>query len=527
MPTRYWPYKGNELKPFDYDNLIDLFDERCRRFAMLPAISESDQTITFSDLDCLSRNFAAYLQSLDGLAQGDRVAIMLNNSIEYAVVSWGVLRAGMVLVNTNPMYTQRELLHQFSDSGAKVLVTEDDCWKNLAAVFAHVDIGNVLIDWQGTTTVSGQSALDAQVCGLKEAFNFNGDYVKPEITGGTLAALQYTGSTTGRAKGAMLTHFSLLANCFQSWQALAGFREAREVVIEPLPLYHVYAFAWGLITFLMHGSQLVLVRDPRQTDSLVTAMSRHKFTCFMGLNSLFVSLLQSKDFSSLEFSDFNFTLSGGAPLPVDTAQNWEKTTGCKIYEGYGLTEASPVVTGNSPEANKLGTVGKIVPGTEVKLINSEGIDCSAGEEGELCVRGPQLMQGYWQQPGETREVMTEDGWLRTGDIASIDEDDFVSIADRKKNLVIVSGFNVYPTEIEQVVSHHPDVLECAAIGIADVKSGQSVKLFVVVKSEDLIEVDLKDYCRKNLTAYKVPKYIVFIKDLPKSAVGKVLHRLLK
>jgi len=247
----------------------------------------------------------------------------------------------------------------------------------------------------------------------------------------------------------------------------------------------------------------------------------------MGLNSLFVNLLQSKDFSSLEFSDFNCTLSGGAPLPIDTARNWEEITGCKIYEGYGLTEASPVVTANSSAANKPGTVGKLVPCTEAKLIDDDGRDCLLDEHGELCIRGPQIMQGYWQQPNETKEVLSEDGWLRTGDIASIDEEGFISIVDRKKNLVIVSGFNVYPTEIEDVVSNHPGVLECAVIGVADVKSGQSVKLFVVPKSEDINESDLNKYCRDNLTGYKVPKIIEFKESLPKSPVGKVLHRLLK
>jgi len=527
MSTRYWPYKGPELNPFNFDNLVDLFDERCERFASRPAISESDQTITFSDLDAKSRNIAAYLQSLEGLAQGDRVAIMLNNSVEYAVISWGILRAGMVLVNTNPMYTQRELMHQFSDSGVKVLMTENNCWNKIGPVISDLNIEHVLIEGQRGSTVSEPSSESAKVSGLDVALSFSGDYVKPELVGTSLAALQYTGGTTGLAKGAILTHYSLLVNCFQSWQALAGFREGKEVVIEPLPLYHVYAFAWGLITFLMHGSHLVLIRDPRQTDNMVTAMSRHKLTCFMGLNSLFVNLLQSKDFSSLEFSDFNCTLSGGAPLPIDTARNWEEITGCKIYEGYGLTEASPVVTANSSAANKPGTVGKLVPCTEAKLIDDDGRDCLLDEHGELCIRGPQIMQGYWQQPNETKEVLSEDGWLRTGDIASIDEEGFISIVDRKKNLVIVSGFNVYPTEIEDVVSNHPGVLECAVIGVADVKSGQSVKLFVVPKSEDINESDLNKYCRDNLTGYKVPKIIEFKESLPKSPVGKVLHRLLK
>ena len=510
----------------DFSDLNTHFEERSRRFAALPALTASDQTITFATLDSQSRNFAAHLQSLTGINAGDRVAVMMNNCIEYAVAAWGVLRAGMVLVNINPMYTQRELVELLVDSEAKVLLTERGCSEKVSSILDRTRIEHIYLKPDEATRVpAAETAF--QALDLRDALNFQGPYTRPIITGESLAMLQYTGGTTGLIKGAMLSHANLLANSLQSWLALENIREAQEIVIVPLPLYHIYAFGWGLLVFLMHGCHIVLTEDPRQTDRLIDAMKRFPFTCFFGLNSLFVSLLQNPRLSSVDFSAVHITLSGGAPLSMEIAQRWESKTGCKVYEGYGLTEASPVVSVNTPRQRKLGTVGRPVPATELRLIDNDGGDCPPGMEGELCVRGPQIMQGYWRQEQETKKVLSVDGWLRTGDIASIDADGFIKILDRKKDVVIVSGFNVYPTEIDQVASHHPDVLECAALGVADDKSGQSLTLFVVSKRPDLEESELKAFCRERLAAYKVPKRIVFVDALPKSPVGKILRRKLQ
>jgi long-chain acyl-CoA synthetase len=527
VPSEKSNYRGEDLPLIDCKSLIELIEERCQRFSVLPALSVADRTVTFAELDRLSRNFAAHLQTLEGLQVGDRVAVMMNNSIEYAAAAFGVLRAGMVLVNTNPMYTSNELLHQFEDSGAKVLVTESGHGDKLSSIIRSTEIQYSYIKKATEGQGLDPSINDLKTFDLTGVLDCDGAYSRPEIHSQSLAMLQYTGGTTGRSKGAMLSHGNLLANSFQSWQALEGVREAREIPVVPLPLYHIYAFSWSLLVFFMHGSHVLLIADPRQTDSIVEVMERFPFTCFFGLNSLFISLLHHPKFSSVNFKALHITLSGGAPLPVDTALQWEKMTGCEVHEGYGLTEASPVVCVSTPHVRKLGTVGKPVPGTELKLVDKDGNDCLPGQEGELCIRGPQIMQGYWRQEQETKAVLSGDGWLRTGDIASIDDDGFVRIVDRKKDLIIVSGFNVYPAEIEQVVSHHPDVIECAAVGVFDEKSGQAVKLFVVPRNSDLGMSELQSYCRERLAAYKVPKQIVFADTLPKSAVGKILRRELK
>lgn len=508
-------------------DLISLFEERAGRFSALPAISASDQTMTFAELERQSRNFAAHLQTLQGLGTGEPVAVMMNNCREYVAAAWGVLRAGMVLVNTNPMYTQRELAIQFRDSGAKALIVESGCGAKVSSIIPQTQIAYVYVKqtddaWRADREGAGFRSYD-----LVRTLECDGVYRRPETSGDSVAILQYTGGTTGRSKGAVLSHANLVANIRQSWSTLETVREAGEIALVPLPLYHIYAFAWGLLVFLMHGAHLVLIEDPRQGDRIVDAMKQFAVTCFFGLNSLFISLLQNPRLSTVDFRALHITLSGGAPLPIDTALQWERRTGCPIFEGYGLTEASPVVTVNTPRFRKLGTVGRAVPGTELKLIDDDGNDSAPGEAGELCIRGPQIMREYWRQEEETRMVLTADGWLRTGDIATIDEEGFVTILDRKKDLIIVSGFNVYPSEIDQVVSHHPDVLECAAVGVNDAKSGHAIRLFVVRRSQSLTEPELQAYCRERLAAYKVPRRVVFVDALPKSPVGKVLRRELQ
>jgi long-chain acyl-CoA synthetase len=533
--------------PLDrYQSLLDLFDETVRRHGDKPAFSSLGRTITFRELDEYASRFAGFLQSQPQLQPGDRIAIQLPNLVQYPVVLFGALRAGLVVVNTNPLYSATEMEHQLLDSGAKALVVLANVATTAAAVLPKTAVQLVI--------VTELADLHAP---LKRALiNFAARYLKRmvpafHIPGAIslvqalrrgrgvalrpvprraedMAVLQYTGGTTGVAKGAMLSHRNLVANILQGSAMFAtyGIETGTETFIVPLPLYHIYSFILSSI-MLASGNHCVLIPNPRDINSLIGAMRRTPFTGFCGLNTLFVALSRQPAFAALDFSKLKVTLSGGMALTSGAAREWQRITGSAIFEGYGLTEASPVVSVNPGNDNQIGTIGIAVPATEVRVLDEDDGDLGIDQPGELCVRGPQVMLGYWQRADETRKVLDDEGWLRTGDIAVVRADGFIKIVDRKKDLIVVSGFKVFPGELEDVVSQHPDVAECAAIGVPDEHSGEAVKVFVVPRRAGLTEQEIRDFCHQHLTGYKVPKQIEFRKELPKSNVGKVLRRELR
>ncbi|MDP4546359.1 MULTISPECIES: long-chain fatty acid--CoA ligase [unclassified Marinobacter] len=529
-----------------YKNMVDVFEQAVKKYADKPAFSAVGVTLTYKDLDTQSRNFAAWLQNKTDLKPGDRIAVQMPNVTQYPVVVFGAMRAGLIVVNTNPLYTTREMEHQFNDSGAKALVVLANMAENAEKVLPHTGIEHVIVtevaDMHSPIKRKLMNAVVKHVKKMVPPFNIPGAHKLPavlsagarekftpvEIKLDDLAVLQYTGGTTGVAKGAMLTHANLVANLTQVRPMLEDqVSEGEEVVIAPLPLYHIYSFTLNCGIMLEAGAHNILIPNPRDIPGFVKELQKQKFTAFIGLNTLFVALCNNEDFQKLDFSGVKLTASGGMALTSDAAKMWERVTGCEISEGYGMTETSPVVTFNPRSAIKLGTIGLPIPSTIVKTIDDEGNETAVGEPGELCVKGPQVMRGYWQRPEDTRQSFTEDGFIQTGDIALIQEDGYIRIVDRKKDMIIVSGFNVFPNEIEDVVTSHPKVVECAAVGVEDAKSGEAVKVYVVATKEGVSANELKEFCRERLTAYKVPKHFEFREELPKSNVGKILRRELR
>ncbi len=527
-------------------SVLALFDDCVARFGDAPAYTSLGRTISYRELDQLSRQFAAWLQQCSGLQQGDRVAIQLPNLVQYPVALFGAMRAGMIVVNTNPLYTPRELHHQLVDSGAKVLV--------VLANVAHVAQEAL----QGTQV---EKVVVVEVADLhaplkRWLINNAAKYLKKLVppfhipgairftavmaqgrhcglvpatpTGQDVAVLQYTGGTTGVSKGAMLSHANLVANALQCREMFrtVDYHAQGEILIQPLPLYHIYAFIVSL-TVMATGNHVVLIPNPRDLPGFVKELRKWRFTGFVGLNTLFVALCHNAEFRTLDFSGLKMTLSGGMALTRSAWEAWKQLTGSSICEGYGLTEASPVICVNPGNGNQQGTVGLPVPGTRVKLVDEQGGEVADGEPGELCAQGPQVMLGYWQRPEETRKVLSEDGWLRTGDVAVYTPEGYLRIVDRIKDMISVSGFKVFPNEIEDVLCQHPGVLECAVIGIPDEHSGEAVKAFVVRKDPTLTDKALLNYARESLTGYKLPRHIEFRDSLPKSNVGKVLRKELR
>ncbi|WP_303289484.1 long-chain fatty acid--CoA ligase [Marinobacter sp. SS5-14b] len=529
-----------------YKNMVDVFDQAVKKYADKPAFTAVGVTLTYRDLDTQSRNFAAWLQNKTDLKPGDRIAVQMPNVTQYPVVVFGAMRAGLIVVNTNPLYTTREMEHQFNDSGAKALVVLANMADNAEKVLPHTGIEHVIVtevaDMHSTVKRTLMNAVVKHVKKMVPAFNIPGAHKLPAVLSAgarekftpvdikldDLAALQYTGGTTGVAKGAMLTHANLVANLTQVRPMLEDqVAEGQEVVIAPLPLYHIYSFTLNCGIMLEAGAHNILIPNPRDIPGFVKELQKQKFSAFIGLNTLFVALCNNEDFQDLDFSGLKLTASGGMALNSDTAKMWERVTGCEISEGYGMTETSPVVTFNPRSAIQIGTIGLPIPSTIVTTIDDEGNETPIGEPGELCVKGPQVMRGYWQRPEDTQKSFTENGFLKTGDIALIQEDGYIRIVDRKKDMIIVSGFNVFPNEIEDVVTSHPKVIECAAVGIDDAKSGEAVKVYVVPTKEGVTANELKEFCRERLTAYKVPKHFEFRDELPKSNVGKILRRELR
>jgi long-chain acyl-CoA synthetase len=529
-----------------YTSMVDVFDQAVKKYADKPAFSAVGATLTYRDLDTLSRNFAAWLQNRTDLKPGDRIAVQMPNVSQYPVVVFGAMRAGLIVVNTNPLYTTREMEHQFNDSGAKAIVVLANMAYNVEKVLPQTGIEHVIVtELADMHSPLKRTLMNAAVKHLKKmvpAYSLPQAHKLPAVLSegskekftpveckqDDIAVLQYTGGTTGVAKGAMLTHGNLVANLLQARPMMGDtIQEGKEIVIAPLPLYHIYSFTLNCGIMLEAGAHNVLIPNPRDIPGFVKELGKHRFTAFLGLNTLFVALCNNEDFKALVFSSLKLTSSGGMALTTDTAKMWQRVTGCEISEGYGMTETSPVVTFNPSVAIQLGTIGLPIANTEVKTIDDDGNETAIGEAGELCVKGPQVMRGYWQRPEDTQKSFTKDGFLQTGDVAVIQEDGYIRIVDRKKDMIIVSGFNVYPNEIEEVLTGHPNVVECAAVGIPDAKSGEAVKVYLVATAEGVSENELKEFCRERLTAYKVPKSFVFRDDLPKTNVGKILRRELR
>ena len=530
-----------------YRSLAHMFDECAEEYSHLPAFANMGACLSYSELNIESFNFAAYLQTELGLKKGERVAIMLPNLLQFPVALFGVLRAGLVAVNVNPLYTSRELSNYLNDSGAKVIVILENFANTLADIVKESPIEHVILTRVGDMFGFPKSAIVNFV--LKHVQHKIPEYklddfilfkevlavgqqrqlIKPELSKDDLAFLQYTGGTTGIAKGAMLTHGNLLANISQ---AKAWFdpilEDSKEIVITALPLYHIFSLTANCFLFTRIGGLNYLITNPRDMKGFVKELGKVKFSVITGVNTLFNGLLNTDGFSDLDFSHLRITLGGGMAVQESVAEEWHQTTGCVLAEAYGLTEASPAVTVNPVNLEKYnGTIGLPIPNTEISILDDNGNHLGLDEPGEFCVRGPQVMKGYWNRPEETKAVLSEDGWLHTGDIATVDDQGYVRIVDRKKDMILVSGFNVYPNEIENVVAAHAGVLEVAAIGVDDDESGEVVKLFVVKKYESITEEDIMEHCKDRLTRYKWPKYIEFRDELPKTNVGKILRRALR
>ena len=535
-----------------YASVLDMFDETIRKFADKPAFSNFGKSLSFTHLDQMSKRFAGFLQELGGLTKGDRIAVMMPNLLQYPVVLFGILRAGMTVVNINPLYTARELEDQLKDSGAKVIIILENFAGTLQKVLNNTSIEHVITSQIG----------DMMSAPRRWLFNFIIKRVKKmvprwridnamplrkalrrgksvpftpiKVTQDDIAFLQYTGGTTGVAKGAILTHYNMLANLEQTNQWISGsFREGQEIVIAPLPMYHIFCLT-STLAFMKWGSLNVLITNPRDLPRFVKELGQWKFSVMTGVNTLFNSLLHTPGFDKLDFSALKVVVGGGASVQKPVADRWQQVTGAYVTEAYGLTETSPGVCCVPLGAPWDGTIGLPVSSTEVSIRNDafEELPLWAGNTdiekhtGEICVRGPQVMKGYWNNPEETARTL-QDGWLKTGDIGHMDINGYVTITDRKKDMILVSGFNVYPNEIESVLMSHPGITECAAIGVPDEHSGEAVRLIVVRKDPQLTKEDIISYCKTQLTGYKLPRQIEFRDTLPKTPIGKILRRELR
>ena len=537
-----------EVDLTEFTSLKDILEKSCQRFADLPAYSNMGVTLRYRDIDRLSRDFGAYLQEL-GLGKGARVAIMMPNVLQYPIALFGALRAGLTVVNVNPLYTPRELEHQLNDSGSTVIVIIENFAHTLQEVLDKTPVKTVI------TTELG----DLFPFPKRPLVNFVVKHVKKMVpawripgavpfrqalsqgAGQTLtdvplnhddiAFLQYTGGTTGVSKGAMLTHGNMVANLQQASAWLSPFsKPAEETIITALPLYHIFSLTANCLTFMKVGGHNILITNPRDMPGFVKELGKVKFTVITGVNTLFNGLLHTPGFEKLDFSAFKIALGGGMAVQRAVAEQWQRVTGVPLIEAYGLTETSPAACINPLTLTEYnGNIGLPISSTELSIRDDEGRELGFGEDqvGEICIRGPQVMRGYWNRPEETAQVMTPDGYLRTGDVGYVNERGYARIVDRKKDMILVSGFNVYPNEIEDIVAHHPMVLEVAAVGVPDEKSGEAVKIVVVRKDEALTAEMLLEHCRRELTGYKLPRHVEFRTELPKTNVGKILRRLLR
>lgn len=536
-----------EINPDEYSSIVELVDESVQRFADRPAYTSMGRTIDYAEYDRLSRCFAAYLQEVAGLRKGDRIALMMPNVLQYPIALYGALRAGLTVVNTNPLYTTRELEHQLKDSGAKAIVILENFAHTLAAVLAHTNVATVIVTGVGDRLGWPKSSLvnlvvrhvrkQVPAWELPAYVRFNdalreGAYRRftPVAVGhDDIAFLQYTGGTTGVAKGAMLTHRNMVANVLQSasWIGTAA-RFGEDVIITALPLYHIFALTANWMVFIKFGAHNILIANPRDFPAFVGELGKHRFNFISGVNTLFNALLHTPGFADVDFSALRISLGGGMAVQRSVAEHWKQVTGNVLTQAWGLTETSPAACINPFAPHDFnGSIGLPIPSTQISIRDDDGNELGIGAIGEICVHGPQVMRGYWNRPEETAEVMLPGGWLRTGDIGRVDAEGFVYIEDRKKDMILVSGFNVYPNEVESVVASHPGVLEVAAVAQPDERSGESVALFVVRKDPNLTERQVIDHARTQLTGYKVPRHVYFRNELPKTNVGKILRRALR
>lgn len=529
-----------------YRSIPQLFDESIGKYRNRPAYMCMGSTITFQELDKLSRDVGAWLQS-KGLAKGARVAVMMPNVLQYPVSIFGILRAGFTVVNTNPLYTPRELEHQLKDSGAEVIIILENFATTLQQVIGQTSIKHVVVASLGDMLGLKGLLVNFVVRSIKKlvpawdipgAVRFNTmlsegarkTLQSVDIGPKNVAFLQYTGGTTGVSKGAVLLHRNIVSNLQQvsAWFSPAHDESSPHLMVAPLPLYHIYSLTCCCLFMLKEGGCNLLIPNPRDIPGFVKELQKYKFTAISALNTLYNALLNNPDFGKIDFSRLRLSTAGGMAMHQTVADRWQKATGAPIIEGYGLTETSPVATINPANITAhTGMIGLPLPSTSITIRDDSGNVLPVDEAGEICISGPQVMEGYWNRPEETAKVMTPDGAFKTGDIGIMDERGFVKIVDRKKDMILVSGFNVYPNEIEEVVVSHPGVLECAAIGVPDMKSGEVPKVFIVRKDPNLTEEQVLDHCRKNLTGYKMPRLVEFRKELPKTNVGKILRRALR
>jgi long-chain acyl-CoA synthetase len=550
---RYWlksypPGVPADVNPAEYSSLKHLFEESVAKHGTRPAYTNFGRTISFRQLDAMSRAFAAWLQKEARLQKGDRIALMMPNCLQYPVALFGALRAGLTVVNTNPLYTQRELEHQLKDSGAKAIVVFEQAAHVLEECLEDTDVKTVLVTGVGDLLSFPKNLVvnfvirhvrkQVKPYALPSAFRFTdaleqGKWVDLDdvpLTLDDVAFLQYTGGTTGVAKGATLTHRNMVANTLQAQAWLKAFLPkdmGAATVIAALPLYHIFALTSCAFLWLREGGNNLLITNPRDMQGFIKELKSQPFHVIFGVNTLFNGLLHTPGFETVDFSNLRSSVAGGMALQGAVADAWQKKTGCVLSQGWGLTETSPVATMSRPGEPFNGAIGLPVPSTEISIRDDLGRELPIGEAGEICVRGPQVMRGYWNRPDETAKVMLEGGWLKTGDIGKMDAQGFTYIQDRKKDMILVSGFNVYPNEVEDVVAKHPGVLEVAAVSQPDERSGEVVALFVVRKDPRVTEQDIVEFARTELTGYKVPKHVYFRDELPKTNVGKILRRALR
>ncbi|OUR91026.1 long-chain-fatty-acid--CoA ligase [Cycloclasticus sp. 44_32_T64] len=530
-----------------YASVVEIFEQSVEQFASRPAFSNFGKTLTYAEFESSTRAVASYLQNKLGLDKGDRVAIMMPNLLQNPVCIFGVLRAGLTVVNTNPLYTARELRHQLNDSGAKAIIVVENFASTVQEVVADTQLEHIIVTKMGDMLDFPKSMLINLVVkyvkkmvpsfSLANAISFKNvlsegaklEFTHIAPTHDDIAFLQYTGGTTGVSKGAILTHKNMVANMLQASEWIKNdVILGNEIVITALPLYHIFSLTANCLVFMEAGAKNILITNPRDFAGFVKELSSIPFTAITGVNTLFNALINTKGFSDIDFSKLKITLGGGMSVQPAVAAQWKQITGCTLVEAFGLTETSPAVCINPLNLKEYnGSIGLPISSTYCQLVDDKGQVITDGESGELCVKGPQVMRGYWNRPEETANVLSDGGWLKTGDVAKMDGNGFFYIIDRIKDMILVSGFNVYPNEVENIIVEHDGVLECGVIGVPDEKRGEAVKAFVVKKDDSLSEADLIAHCKKNLTAYKTPDKIVFIQELPKTNVGKVLRRELR
>jgi long-chain acyl-CoA synthetase len=530
------------ISDLSYDSVAEMLEKACIKHANKTAYVNFGKSITYGQLNQMSKDLAAYLQSK--FKKGDAIAIMLPNLLQYPIAVFGILRAGMVVTNTNPLYTPRELKHQLNDAAVKAIIVIENYAHTLAEVIDETKVEQVITTQIGDLLGLKGSFMNFMIKKVKKmvpAFKIDNtktfnqvlaegkslSFIECKTTLDDIAFLQYTGGTTGLSKGAMLTNSNLVSNVEQvrTWNR-DSLQDGKEIVITALPLYHIFALNANCLLFTEYGAKNILITNPRDMPGFVKELGKHKFTAMTGVNTLFNGLLNTPGFDQINFDNFRFALGGGMAVQKNTAERWKKTTGVALLEAYGLTETSPAACANPPNQKDFnGMIGLPLPSTDCKIIDDDGNTLPAGERGELCIKGPQVMKGYLNRPEATAETIV-DGWLLTGDVAVMNEDGFFKIVDRKKDMILVSGFNVYPNEIEDAVCLHPNIIEAAAIGIVNEKCGEVVKLFVVVEIE-MSKEDIIAHCREQLTGYKIPRHIEFKDELPKSNVGKILRKDLR